>query len=396
MNEAGQMSGESLVAAAAPVRKQSSIRRLVIIYPQFLDPERKRQTIGGVQTYLADLAELAVGRFDEVCLAQSSTSRFEKEWGNYIVCGFPEATPASIVHQVGRQYGENCRIVFGSENFACRIPGPSVCIQHGVYWDIPHDLLETGIKRRLPRAALALCRQWQAVRRLQAQENIVCVDLNIINWIRGSKVLDHLNLTYIPNYSSFESTKSQIEDKLAFRSKASRIRVLYPRRFSPIRGTRLLPEIWGALRARQSNIELVIAGEGPDEGFLRKAFQGADDVEFLISASPAAMKEQYEQADIVLVPSIASEGTTLVCLEAMASGCAIVATNVGGIGNLILPGYNGVLTFPRVGEVVGALDRMVADRSLIGNYALRGREVYEHAYSKNRWASQWLKVLESL
>ena len=53
--------------------------------------------------------------------------------------------------------------------------------------------------------------------------------------------------------------------------------------------------------------------------------------EFYSVDSYEKMPAIYQGADICVIPSIGSEATSLACLEALASGCAVVATNVGGL-----------------------------------------------------------------
>ena len=58
------------------------------------------------------------------------------------------------------------------------------------------------------------------------------------------------------------------------------------------------------------------------------------------------MHEVYESTDISLIPTLYSEGTSLSCLEAMASGNVVIANRIGGLTDLIINGYNGYLIEP--------------------------------------------------
>ncbi|MGR4357642.1 glycosyltransferase [Escherichia coli] len=49
----------------------------------------------------------------------------------------------------------------------------------------------------------------------------------------------------------------------------------------------------------------------------------------------------HQQYDIAIVPSIGSEGTSLSLLEAMSAKCLVIATDIGGMTNIILDGFNG-------------------------------------------------------
>ena len=50
-----------------------------------------------------------------------------------------------------------------------------------------------------------------------------------------------------------------------------------------------------------------------------------------------------DTATISVVPSQWSEGTSLSAIESIAQGIPVVATDVGGLPNIVLPGFNGYL-----------------------------------------------------
>jgi starch synthase len=67
------------------------------------------------------------------------------------------------------------------------------------------------------------------------------------------------------------------------------------------------------------------------------------------------------RADIVVVPSY-SEGQGLVAIEAMASGKPLVASNVGGLAEVIVNGETGILIPPKnSGALADAILTLLAD-----------------------------------
>jgi len=114
-----------------------------------------------------------------------------------------------------------------------------------------------------------------------------------------------------------------------------------------------LPERW----------HLAIAGRGPEEGALRAFIRSAgldervallgyrDDIPNLLAA-----------ADLWVMPSL-SEGLPLALVEAMFAGKPIVASDVGGIPEVVTSGRQALLVPPSdPGALAGALRRLLSDR----------------------------------
>ena len=98
--------------------------------------------------------------------------------------------------------------------------------------------------------------------------------------------------------------------------------------------------------------------------------------------------------DIAVVPTTGSEGTSLSLLEAMASGCAVVCTNVGGMTNIVLSGYNGLMISPEEDELFDALATLIEDASLRARLQSNAYTCAKEAFSLKRWQDCWEKVIE--
>jgi len=101
--------------------------------------------------------------------------------------------------------------------------------------------------------------------------------------------------------------------------------------------------------------ELVVAGDGPLRARVPQArgWLPHDELERL-----------YARAAVVACPS-QREGFGVVCAEAMAHGRAVVASDVGGLRDLVVDGETGLLVPPRdVAALRSALERLLDDREL--------------------------------
>ena len=137
-------------------------------------------------------------------------------------------------------------------------------------------------------------------------------------------------------------------------------RLLAVGRLVPIKGFDTLLRAVAAARTEVPGLTLELAGAGPEEDELRRlaAALGLDEtVRFLGPVSPIA--PAYERALAAVVPS-RGEGFGMVALEAMERGRAVVASRVGGLPELVVPGETGLLVPPDDLEALRAALVMVA------------------------------------
>jgi glycosyltransferase involved in cell wall biosynthesis len=117
-------------------------------------------------------------------------------------------------------------------------------------------------------------------------------------------------------------------------------------RLVPIKNHDLLLEAAALLSAHRSDMLFVIVGGGPEEQRLRQraaALGIADPVRFL--GWREDLEAIYAGSDIVALTS-RNEGTPVCLLEALAAGCRVVATDVGGVRDVLHGGRLGALVPP--------------------------------------------------
>jgi glycosyltransferase involved in cell wall biosynthesis len=115
----------------------------------------------------------------------------------------------------------------------------------------------------------------------------------------------------------------------------------------PVKRVSTLIRIFAAVAAQHQHVDLLIAGKGPDEEKLRRLAEERvpGRVRFLGWVSRAEVKALlYNLADCLVLNS-RSEGFPTVIGEAMACGTPVLASRVGGVGELVVEGQTGWL-FP--------------------------------------------------
>ncbi|MEM5986026.1 MULTISPECIES: glycogen synthase [Corynebacterium] len=114
------------------------------------------------------------------------------------------------------------------------------------------------------------------------------------------------------------------------------------------------------------------------------------------------IKQVYSGADVFVCPSI-YEPLGIVNLEAMACGTAVVASNVGGIPEVVVDGETGVLvnydadddaTFEA--DLAAAVNRVAADKELAQRFGAAGRQRAIEDFSWATIAQQTVDIYRSL
>ena len=125
---------------------------------------------------------------------------------------------------------------------------------------------------------------------------------------------------------------------------------------------------------------LLIIGSGPEkQHLLHRTHQLSLDnsVKFLGMVSDVELQAYYHVADVFVLPSINKSGKTeglgVVLLEAMASGCPVVGSRVGGIPDIITDGENGFLVPEQdPGALADRIIRIISDTNLKETFRKNG------------------------
>jgi glycosyltransferase involved in cell wall biosynthesis len=122
-------------------------------------------------------------------------------------------------------------------------------------------------------------------------------------------------------------------------------------------------------RLRDTNPEmsskLIIVGDGPERGGLQAAAEDYGIKEFVIFTGQIAdVQLFYATADLFVLPSH-SEGSPNVLLEAMAANLPIVATDVGGVAEIVENNESALLVPPNDPDALAtAIVRVLTDNEL--------------------------------
>lgn len=370
------------------------MKQVHIIFKRYLnEDDLSQRTIGGVQTYIFNLCK-TIKEINAVPIIYQYASRsFETIYDGTKVIGVV-ANKKGFVDAAIEQIPKNEIVIFGSEEYAHKYEGISISIQHGIYWDMvtawEHKRLKflenvESINKHpwlvfLYQSYLAS----KIIKKVKSVNEIVCVDCNFINWYRTQQPHSNLRMSYIPNFSQIPNMINKNDE--------CKVNIMFARRFMEFRGTRVFANSIEKLMNEKHNISVTLAGDGPDETWLREKLGKYPEVNFIKYQSDEAISIHSDK-HIAVVPTTASEGTSLSLLEAMASHCAVVCTNVGGMTNIVLDGYNGKLINPDSEELYNALCELITNKEERERLADNAYYTAQNAFSIDQWKNKWKKVL---
>lgn len=362
---------------------------IYMIYQRYKDEVNNNVIIGGLQTYIENLTKLCRDRGYNVIILQYSTFEFDEVLNNGTrLIGITKQHrnwTLDLLRKAERMANLNQDLlifVTSTQVLKSRFK-KTLCIQHGIYWDVPtiHGKTFSFPLDTILRSMQSL----REIKTIKSVSEIVCVDYNYINWIR-TQILDRtINYTVIPNFTKYI-------DETIHKNKGE-VNIVFARRFEEIRGVDLVLDFIPRILDEFPQVTFTLAGGGRLNSKLHNCFDNNNRV-FFEMYSPEESYDFHKKFDIAIIPTIGSEGTSLSLLEAMSAGCTVVCSDVGGMSNIVLDGYNGRIIEPTANAFYTVLKELIQDEHLREQISKRGRETVKYSFSINQWAQKWQKVLE--
>ncbi|MDD2400604.1 MAG: glycosyltransferase family 4 protein [Clostridia bacterium] len=369
-----------------------SSKKVSLLTTNFFHPTDERIIMGGAERYQVDICRLLRKMGYQIEVWQIG-SGWVKEFDGVKIHSIPiSKSKHNTFPELNLAFYENSLSADYALYFILSLAYPlarekSISISHGVYWDWPGFDVQSGHQDAhqewLRRMNIALT----------GPQKLVSVDTNTINFFNSTLPGFYHKWEYIPNY---------VDTNLFCPSKdtnsgSDMIRILFPRRLVPVRGINETMRAAEILTSRYPWIEFHFCGRGHDDNTEKLMSQWTTTQErcFYYWKPFEMMPEIYQTADIVLIPSRSTEGTSLAALEAMACGKPVITGLTGGLSDIVLQGYNGYLIKPTVDNMVSTIEELAKDKAkrlLMGN---RGREL-AMTFNKKIWDERWAKVLSEV
>ncbi len=168
-------------------------------------------------------------------------------------------------------------------------------------------------------------------------------------------------------------------------------------RLSPEKGPEVFIQVAGKVHKKQANCHFVLVGEGP----MREKLENEINILGLgnwihFAGLQSDMSRVYSSLDLAVSTSY-SEGMPLAIIEAMASGIPVVATNVGGVSDIVEVGCTGLLH--SVGDLDGlanSIATLMSDESMRKAMGKSARKRVEEKFELKDSVSQTSELLRAL
>ena len=177
-------------------------------------------------------------------------------------------------------------------------------------------------------------------------------------------------------------------DAVIPRPRRGAVRLVFSGEVGLRKGADLLLGALAALEAEHSEWSCTIAGNGDLEPWKEMARQNGllDKVRFTGWLAIEAVHDLMREADIVVLPSRA-EALPLALIEGASAGAALVACNVGAVGEIVADGVNGKIVRHDSDDIAKALGALIADRGMLAQMQIASRAIFEQRFHMSRFVA---------
>ena len=168
-------------------------------------------------------------------------------------------------------------------------------------------------------------------------------------------------------------------------------------RLVPVKGMDLFLECAGELLRARKDLSFLIVGDGPERARLEQLVRSANLTGKVVFAGYQEDIHSFlSLVDVLVIPS-RHEGIPTVLLEALAHGTPVVATQVGGIPEVVQDRVNGLLV-PSAAPSVwsGAILSLLDDPEIAARLGARGQAQVAERWTIDRQGSQLWAIYHHL
>jgi len=189
-------------------------------------------------------------------------------------------------------------------------------------------------------------------------------------------VSHHVPISWIDVVPLGVNLRAYAVQKRTLRKPDEAFRIICVARLVHVKGLETLVKAMGMIKSK-AEVHAYVVGAGPLRSKLQALIDetGLTDTVKLCGFLPDEEKLAYlAKSDLFVLPSL-YEPIPIAILEALAAGLPVVASDVGGISELVRPGVNGLLVKPgNPDDLAAAISNLINDSKLRRRLASNARE----------------------
>lgn len=243
----------------------------------------------------------------------------------------------------------------------------------GIDFSIPTNNLSTSLKFHFKKIYDHTLGRW-TIQLADTVASVSKIDLELAEKLWN---LNSNKLQWIPNAIKIDDFTRNYNNSL---------NVIFIGRLEPWKGIEVFLEVAKLIKKKRDDVNFSIVGDGSLRNYVETTAHSLNGKIFGL-VPHERIPNILSEASILVLPSY-TEGLPTVCLEALAAEVPIVASNVGGISEVVLDGETGYLVPPaNIQLFAEKVLRLLANENLRNRMGGRGRSLVEQFYT-------WRKVVE--
>lgn len=225
------------------------------------------------------------------------------------------------------------------------------------------------------------------VRKVLSMGDVFLVLSPVLQEFFGDVIDDKSKIVLFPNTIKISEMKSK---------RYGQHKLLFLGRICKEKGIHELLTVMSCLKEQFPDIRLYLGGIWEEEAIQREAEAQSDHVEWIGWVTGEEKEKYLQECDIFVLPTY-FEGQPVSVLEAMSHSCAVVASDVGGIPQMITSGQNGILIKPQNESMLqNALKKILSDAQLCEALGKEARKKVKKDFSMEQSMERLLDIYAKL
>lgn len=222
-----------------------------------------------------------------------------------------------------------------------------------------------------------------------------CYPVALTKKIKETIIDEYIGIKDLPIIMNGVNTNNIQPIKTDYKASPDSFNILHVGRFAEAKNHETIIDSFAKFHQQHLKSTLTFFGEGVKFEKIKEKVKvdQLTDCIFLKGVS-GNVTSHFHEYDVFILPSL-FEGMPITIVEAMAAGMPIIASNVGGIPDIITNGKNGILIKPEENDITKALNELANNEELrkqLGEAALESSKLY----TSDQMAKEYVNYYQTL